>query len=802
MLQSSANPSTLGQVVTLTAVVTPPEATGKVTFYDGVALLGTSTLANGSATLSTVLLSAGNHALRAYYGGNATLAPVTSSTLPQTVNAIPVDGFTKPTVYPAGLGPYFMAAADFNRDGKLDLVVADRDSAAVYVLLGNGDGTFLAAVKYDAGTRAWSLAVGDVNGDGKADVVVADASKTVSVLLGNGDGTLQAALKLQAGSTPNSVAIGDFNQDGRADLAVANYGDNSIGIFLGNGDGTFQAAVNYDAGGTPYFVAVGDFNRDGEADLAVTNFDDNTISILLGNGDGSFQTAHAYRNGDAFHNGNGPASIAVADFNGDGNPDLAVTGRGTIGSIFLGNGDGTFQAALNAKTGVDSITVSVADVNADGKPDLVVANESTVQVSILLGNGDGTFQPAEEYLTGGVHVYSAVAGDFNGDGKPDLAVTGSPSVSVLLGTTLLPDLTITETHTGVFLPGQSGATFTVTVSNSGTAATSGKVLVTPFLPTGLTLTAMSGNGWSCAPNTNTCTRSEVLGIGMSYPPIVLTVDVASSANSRLPTTTSVVGGGETNVGNSTAYDVALVSSQYVVGDVYPSAGDVLGSFGDSEVNVLDLISILRAVTGTPGFTPAACSDRFDAMDVWPQDTPGQRGGDGVIDTLDLLAAVRRVTNVDTSRPMRSPRGGCSEIKAQGRREHPSDPASAEAVLRLGASQRTANGWRSTVFLQANVNLDLAGLSFSMGTMPLHFVPSAEREPTLIDQALRGQLALAYLDRCQLKAGEVLELGFVETALLPRALEILSVTANAADGRSVTVFAVRGNPEVPRRNIPK
>src|SRR5262249_29497411 len=148
------------------------------------------------------------------------------------------------------------------------------------------------------------------------------------------------------------VAVGDFNGDGIPDLAVANYGSydhpgGTVNILLGAGDGTFQAAHSYATGAGADFVAVGDFNGDGIPDLAVANLGSDpalqgTVSVLLGNGDGTFQAAHSYA--ASF----GPRSMAVGDFNGDGHLDLALAGydyRGNSGlSIFLGNGDGTFQA--------------------------------------------------------------------------------------------------------------------------------------------------------------------------------------------------------------------------------------------------------------------------------------------------------------------------------------------------------------------------------------------------------------------------------------------------------------------------
>src|SRR6266436_6398742 len=161
-----------------------------------------------------------------------------SAALAQTVSFIARRDFT------AGYDPISVAVGDFNGDGVPDLVVADRVSNNVSVLLGNGDGTFQTPVAFATGTRPQSVAVGDFNGDGKLDLVVAnEGSNNVSVLLGNGDGAFQAAQNFPAGTNPQSVAVGDFNGDGKLDLAVANEGSGDVSVLLGNGDGTLQTAV-------------------------------------------------------------------------------------------------------------------------------------------------------------------------------------------------------------------------------------------------------------------------------------------------------------------------------------------------------------------------------------------------------------------------------------------------------------------------------------------------------------------------------------------------------------------------------
>ena len=353
--------------------------------------------------------------------------------------------------FPAGSYPSSVVTGDFNGDGKLDMAVANAgfpsggDIGSVSLLLSKGDGTFQPALNLVTGTSPHSVAVGDFNGDGKLDLAVANAGYpaggdpgSVSVLLGNGDGTFQAALKVAAGTSPYSVVVGDFNGDGKLDLAVANNGNFSgdsggVSMSLGNGDGTFQSAVSFAAGSHPSYVAVGDFNGDGKLDLVVNSW--SGVLALLGNGEGTFQAATNVADSGVY-------SVAVGDFNGDGKLDLAVTngsGRNNNVSVLLGNGDGTFRAGMSFPVGYSPYSIVVGDFNGDGAQDLAVASTDQNDVSLLLGKGDGTFQ-AVGVFGAGLYPWSMTAGDFNGDGKLDLAVanTNSNDVSVLINSTPLP----------------------------------------------------------------------------------------------------------------------------------------------------------------------------------------------------------------------------------------------------------------------------------------------------------------------------------------------------------------------------
>jgi len=244
------------------------------------------------------------------------------------------------------------------------------------------------------------------------------------------------------GGDPSFVVVGDFNGDGIPDLAVANaaatffFYQYALTILLGNGDGTFTAtATSPLTEAYPSSIAVADFNGDGIPDLAVTNYIADTLTILLGNGDGTFTATTATP-----ATGSGPDSVAVGDFNGDGIPDLAVTNdySNTV-TILLGNGDGTFTAtAVSPATGNVPVSIAVGDFNGDGKADLAVANYKDGTLTILLGNGDGTFTATAVSPATGTEPFSVAVGDFNGDGKADLAVANknggnAGTLTILLG---------------------------------------------------------------------------------------------------------------------------------------------------------------------------------------------------------------------------------------------------------------------------------------------------------------------------------------------------------------------------------
>ena len=318
--------------------------------------------------------------------------------------------------YPSGEYPSAAVVQDFNNDGVSDIASANGNDDNISIFLGNPDGTFGKAKNFSVG--AGEVASADLNGDGNADLVVTDIVKSAYVVLGNGDGTFGSSSSISLHEDTLGIAIADLNDDGIPDLAIAIAGlHNSHGeaaILIGLGDGSFARPVFYNLTDNALRLVATDLNHDGKLDLAVALSNGrNALGVLLGNGDGTFQQVVKSVDG-------GAADIAAADFNGDGNVDLAlVAAFDSQVRVVLGNGDGTFQTATTYASDEVEFTVATADLSRDGVPDLVVGGGD--HVAILLGNGDGTFGAAVHY---GVGQRFARIGYFNGDRDPDVVAGG------------------------------------------------------------------------------------------------------------------------------------------------------------------------------------------------------------------------------------------------------------------------------------------------------------------------------------------------------------------------------------------
>jgi FG-GAP-like repeat len=289
----------------------------------------------------------------------------------------------------------------------------------------------------------------DVYGDGNLDAITTEeGGNEIDIAAGDGKGHLYGDQRLPVPGVNSTytVAVADLNGDGIPDIVGTT--NNGIFVILGKGSRKFAKAVTFDSGGQqPYGIAVGDLNHDGIPDLVVANNgtqqngDYGNVAVLLGKGDGSFEKPVGYRAGKD------PYALVLADFNRDGNLDMAVVGPTLLGPrnvvrILLGKGDGTFGPPKAYPSGLYPISIVTADFNGDGIPDLAVANytnPSPCHVSVMLGNGDGSFQPPVKFRVG-VSPEQLIVADFTHDGKPDIATIngGDSTISILLNTTRFP----------------------------------------------------------------------------------------------------------------------------------------------------------------------------------------------------------------------------------------------------------------------------------------------------------------------------------------------------------------------------
>jgi hypothetical protein len=380
--------------------------------------------------------------------------------------------------YAAGADPSEIIAADFNNDGRLDLVVANPTANSVNVLLGNGNGTFQALLPSAAGANPRSIAVGDFNADGKLDLAaISSDSYGVNVIRGNGNGTFAAPEHVAVGyEDTHSVATGDFNNDGKMDLVVSSnfrpdYGNGYYGypqgkldVLLAIGDGSFAAPRTFwtmdRALGS---VVVTDLNGDGNRDVVTEMPDYSEVILVLGDGHGNL-SMNGW-SGWAI----AQAPSAAADLTGDGKTDVVVDG-----GLLRGNGAGGFLTDVPEQfqtAGSGPGTVALGDFDHDGHLDIAKTD------SIVRYAGNGTFSSEPYVPAPGPSATAVAAGDFNGDGWLDVATVNSTgnTVSVLLNdrTWAVTPPTVSISDAPMVTEGNTGAvnaTFTVTLSKPSSAA--------------------------------------------------------------------------------------------------------------------------------------------------------------------------------------------------------------------------------------------------------------------------------------------------------------------------------------------
>lgn len=295
-----------------------------------------------------------------------------------------------------------------------------------------GTGSFQTASTFATGNIMWDVQSADVNNDGIADLIsFENANMEFLVRLGNGDGTFRSPVTRSWGLSARNYTFVDINGDGKLDMAASAdvAGQGSAWVFIGNGDGSFQAATSVITNSVTVLgqIVGADLNNDGKQDLVVADRTNGKVKVLIGNGNGTFAAAVSYSAGTD------PNKLAIGDLNGDGTLDI-ITGSSTGADslvILNGNGAGSFSSGTTI-AGFNNISgVKLADINHDGYADILATTNGSSKLNTMLSNGNGTFQANVSYSVTGAS--DLVVGDLNGDGIKDVVASSSTGGVVFTG---------------------------------------------------------------------------------------------------------------------------------------------------------------------------------------------------------------------------------------------------------------------------------------------------------------------------------------------------------------------------------
>jgi len=472
-------------------------------------------------------------------------------------------GVLAPQTSNTAVKPYFVAAADIDGDGKLDAVtlvnstdVNGNTVPSLVTLKGNGNGTFAAPVSYAVGGPtpnggfSSDLVLGNTHATGKPDAVFSQ-NGSLYLFTNKGDGTFASPVLLDTQNGFQALAVADVNGDGNADIVAltstpVNSFDNtnSVLVYLSHGDGTFAAPVTIAASlSDAQDMIVADINKDGKPDIVVvlssTTASTSSLTSYLGNGDGSFGTGVNSTLGSLYN-----VSLATADVNGDGNPDLLIGAccGNTLASIALGNGDGTFAANYGISIGPSTNAVGFADLNNDGRPDLLLATNQNLVTSLNeYGSAFTTLAPTTTTLTlspaaptaGQSVTFKATVAPTTGSGSPTGTVTFLDGV-VTLGTGSL------SSGTASFTGSLAAGTHSITASYAGDTTYAASASATDKLSVSSAPTLAATTTQLTASSTN-----AVSGTSISFK-----ASVSETSGAAIPTGTVTFSDGTTVIGTA------------------------------------------------------------------------------------------------------------------------------------------------------------------------------------------------------------------------------------------------------------
>ncbi len=349
--------------------------------------------------------------------------------------------------YSVGSYPIGIASADFNGDTYPDLATANNAASTVSVLLGNGDGSFATRVNYSTGAslNPYFVTVGDMDGDSQIDIITG-GSMGIVIFYGIGDGSFGTANIYYFAQQVLDIVVADFDNDTHLDIATSHAVRDSVGIHINNDDSTYSTHMVATGYGT-VSLATGKLDADNYVDILV-GCSNGTVWNLQNNQSGSFTPTEVH-----IGNLSDPASVAIADLNGDNIGDFGVTHAvNDFLYTYLNNGDGTYAIDKAYVTTDNPTNFEFADINDDSMVDILICIGTTDEIQIYLNQGSRVFSLDTAYTVGGTPK-GLVFDDFDKDGYPDLAATSyTTDMAAVLINRLSLILSVDEVDNGGILP--------------------------------------------------------------------------------------------------------------------------------------------------------------------------------------------------------------------------------------------------------------------------------------------------------------------------------------------------------------